>query len=355
LAKNRIASIDFLRGIAILWVLMAHHPCSPFLLGKIGWSGVDLFFVLSGFLVSGLLFKEYKDKKVISIRHFLIRRGFKIYPMFYAFFGFTLFAQTYGGISFTLKGLIGELFFLQNYVGLMTGHTWSMAVEEHFYLGLPVLLWWLIKQHPNLENPFQLIPLLCVVVGCVCLGLRIYTFIYFPYSFTTHHYPTHLRIDSLFFGVFVAYLFHFQHEKLSAWMQRNHWFCLIISLLLLSPMLVWRFYEPLMNTIGFTWVYVGYGGLLLYFLYHVHPEKCWIGVRWIFQGVAWIGYFSYGIYLWHFAVQYHGSKVAVWLWNVPEYSMTTFWVYILGSILMGIVMSILIERPFLRLRNQMYQ
>jgi peptidoglycan/LPS O-acetylase OafA/YrhL len=354
MTQNRILSIDFLRGIAILLVLMVHHPSSPFVLGVIGWSGVDLFFVLSGFLVSGLLFQEYKTTQQIHIKRFWIRRGFKIYPMFYAFFGFTLFAQTYGGITFTLKGLIGELFFLQNYVGLMSGHTWSLAVEEHFYFLLPLLLWLLISRNQGLEDPFHSIPMVCLALGIVCLSLRVYTCMYVEYGVFSHHYPTHLRLDSLFFGVFLSYLFHFHQEKLSLWMQKNRWVCLIISVLLLSTMYVWGFSDFVMNTFGFTWVYLGYGGLLLYFVYHIHVEKCWIVFRWFFGGGVWIGRFSYGIYLWHLAVQFHGTKVLMSCWNVEEYSITTFWVYVIGSILMGALMTYLIEKPFLKLRNQMY-
>jgi peptidoglycan/LPS O-acetylase OafA/YrhL len=61
-----------------VWPAAAHH----------GWIGVDLFFVLSGFLISGLLFNEYKARSSISFKRFFIRRGLKIYPAFYLFFYF---------------------------------------------------------------------------------------------------------------------------------------------------------------------------------------------------------------------------------------------------------------------------
>ena len=80
--KTRLRELDFLRGIAILLVLLRHNYLFDFTF-KIGWIGVDLFFVLSGFLVSGLLFKEYLKFGNINPSLFLIRRGFKIYPIFY--------------------------------------------------------------------------------------------------------------------------------------------------------------------------------------------------------------------------------------------------------------------------------
>ena len=79
---SRIKQLDVLRGIAIVLVLGSHMPASD-LWSQIGWVGVDLFFVLSGFLVSGLLFNEYKKHGQIRLGRFLIRRGFKIYPAFY--------------------------------------------------------------------------------------------------------------------------------------------------------------------------------------------------------------------------------------------------------------------------------
>jgi len=93
LEKNneRNKALDFWRAIAIILVLFRHAPISNdanfifLILQKGGWVGVDIFFVLSGFLVSGLLFKEFKLKKHIDIKRFLIRRAFKIYPSFYLF------------------------------------------------------------------------------------------------------------------------------------------------------------------------------------------------------------------------------------------------------------------------------
>ena len=81
----RIKGLDLLRGIAILLVLFRHCDIENNILHHFGWLGVDLFFVLSGFLVSGLLFNEYKKIGKVKIGRFLIRRGFKIYPPFYFF------------------------------------------------------------------------------------------------------------------------------------------------------------------------------------------------------------------------------------------------------------------------------
>ena len=82
---SRLRELDFLRGIAILLVLLRHITLFSFTT-QMGWIGVDLFFVLSGFLVSGLLFKEYIQFGNIQPKLFLIRRGFKIYPIYFIFY-----------------------------------------------------------------------------------------------------------------------------------------------------------------------------------------------------------------------------------------------------------------------------
>src|SRR5438045_3895822 len=89
---SRNQSLDVLRGIAVLLVIVSHYSGTlprPSALLETGWVGVDLFFVLSGFLISGLLFSEFEKTGSINLKRFWIRRGFKIYPPFYVFMGLT--------------------------------------------------------------------------------------------------------------------------------------------------------------------------------------------------------------------------------------------------------------------------
>ena len=192
----RVAELDLLRALAIVLVLFRHlrdpsiHAIdaavafSPLVvLSKIGWAGVDLFFVLSGFLVSGLLFREFLKKRRVDGVRFLIRRGFKIYPAFYLFLFISfLVAGVYspdpsvwrgwpGLFVYSQSQVFGELLFLQNYLGSFWSHTWSLAVEEHFYFALVLVVLGMQAQGKDLENPFFRLPRVFFAVAALVLML----------------------------------------------------------------------------------------------------------------------------------------------------------------------------------------
>ena len=197
---KRSISIDFLRGIAILLVIGRHIEVVPENLNSVlrapiifliryGWMGVDLFFVLSGFLVSGLLYKEIKNYNTLSYRNFFLRRGLKIYPAFYFLIAITLFLYNF---DITTGALISELLFVQNYFSSLWAHTWSLAVEEHFYLTLPlIVIYTLVKKNEK----FYVTTLLSVILTIIIY--RIYHNASTPFSTKYQVYPTHLRADAL--------------------------------------------------------------------------------------------------------------------------------------------------------------
>ena len=131
--STRNASLDVLRGLAIVLVLGVHYKHVYNVWTKLGGVGVDLFFVLSGFLISGLLFAEFKKTGSIDFKRFFIRRGFKIYPAYYAVILF------YAPFAFHRLGW-SDFLFLQSYRAGILGQAWSLSVEEHFYILLPFLL-----------------------------------------------------------------------------------------------------------------------------------------------------------------------------------------------------------------------
>ena len=211
----RLRIIDFLRAAAILMV-MAYH-CPP--LKKYfywGWAGVDLFFVLSGFLVSGLIFQELRKRNTFSPFNFLIRRGFKIYPSFYFYLTVILIIQYLNEIIFHnpsrlfLEQILAEIFFFQNYFSGFLYQSWSLAIEEHFYILLTLLIFLAFKFDYISLRPVLVTYFLLFVTALYFRHLQYDT----PFTYHDSFYPTHLRMDALFFGVLLSFLYHFHQPDL---------------------------------------------------------------------------------------------------------------------------------------------
>jgi len=332
---SRNQPLDVLRGIAILLVLGYHYDYFK-LWSRAGWTGVDLFFVLSGFLISGLLFSEYKRSGRIDTLRFLIRRGFKIYPAFYVLMAVTAAHWLFFRGRIPVKKFLVSLFFLQDYLPHVWGHGWSLAVEEHFYWLLPLLLLAMIAWSGNRENPFGGIPWTFAVLAVGCLAFRVVAILKGD-PLSAIQLPTHTRMDSLFAGVALGYYRHF-HPDLFARMAQKAWW--IAGLALLIPALVFPLESPFMETIGFTLLYLGFGCLLVWAV--DRPPSRGLGAR----ALAWTGRYSYSIYLWHL-------PLVVAVFTGPA-NLFTFLLYLAVSIAFGALMSRLIEVPLLKLRERLF-
>jgi peptidoglycan/LPS O-acetylase OafA/YrhL len=333
LKTERNQSLDILRGIAILLVVGGHYGY-PAILYRIGWSGVDLFFVLSGFLISGLLFKEYSRSGSINLKLFWIRRGYKIYPAFYAFMVFII--VTYAALGRLNEQIFSDLFFMQDYIRPIAEHCWSLGVEEKFYFLLPVLLVILIHLRRKANDPFKSIPYLFVAIFAGCLALRIAGLLTGQFWFDVRR-QAHLRMDVLFAGVTLGYYKEFHSD----WFKRAGTFPLwIFALALLLPIVLFHIYSPVMVTLGLSATLVGFSALLLWFVNHSCPN--WLPLRWL----AWIGQCSYSIYLWNIVVK---SKLG---YHEANWGIASLPLYIAASLGVGWLMVYLVETPFLALREK---
>ena len=332
---HRNQSLDALRCIAILLVIGFHLNFYS-LWGRAGWIGVDLFFVLSGFLISGLLFQEYKDKGKIDIKRFLIRRGLKIYPSFYLLIAAAVVLSFVKHSPQLRTQVIFSSIFAQNYYNgtafTVLAHTWSLAVEEHFYLMLPFVLLLLITLKRS--EPFRSIPVIFVFVALSCLAFR-----YFSLSAGHEARATHLRLDSLFAGVTVGYLYHYE-QRLFQRLSRGYW--PLLSLVLCLPVVLLDHRSRFVQTIGLTSLLFGFSFLVIWSV--TRTPRSAIG-RLAVGAAARIGFYSYSIYLWHTVVgEFYLSRFAL--------SAVNFWVCLVATLAMGVVMGRLVEAPYLALRER---
>jgi peptidoglycan/LPS O-acetylase OafA/YrhL len=370
---QRMFALDMLRGVAIWLVLIRHLPFGAvtpdsllalvFLkVHEIGWCGVDLFFVLSGYLISGLLFKELQKEGRIDIPRFWLRRGLKIWPSYFIVYGSAIAMwcaySLWRGNMPEVHRLLGEklipnLVFVQNYlIESQWPHSWSLAVEEHFYLLLPILIAALATLHGRVtgvagtRQPYGLVPVACgVALGILALRLRAACA---GASWMQLYYPTHHRADSLFYGVLLRFVTVY-HAPVVDRLQRG-WPILMLSLPVgLAIPLFYPLEENwLTGTVGFTALYLGFGSLV--FLAGANPNFGRSGARpftLVARGLVLSGVYSYTIYLSHSVVS------AVYEHGLINRASPANWVlFLVASIGGGIVVSHIVERPFLRLRER---
>ena len=378
--KQRLKSLDILRGIAILLVFVNHleprispavaslHGATGFIfwhIKQIGWTGVDLFFVISGFLISGLLFNELETTGRLNWWRFWIRRGFKIWPSYLLLLLVLAVTSTTNYIDYqtpltVIRSLGTHLLFLQNYIstGNPNGPTWSLAIEEYFYILLPIVLTgvvWLATR--SSRNWSSYIPGLTLVVVLACLSLRILqlnsgTLVDADYS------RTHLRMDALMIGVYLNYLLR-TDSPLVRWVGQHRWPTLLAAAVLIFPAFFLNRIHPYMFTVGFPLLSVAFS-LVLLLVYQGLLQP--IETNPVMTGVSKVGLWSYNIYLWHyFIVQlplpFYGAisqTLAARVHNTGLLIAGQAGLFIATSILIGAVMTWLVENPFLKLRNRLF-
>ncbi len=380
---RRNVALDVLRALAVLLVLGRHLPlplsdCPATLRPLLtlwqrgGWIGVDLFFVLSGFLIAGLLFVDFQRYGRIDLRTFYVRRGLKIYPAFFLCLACTFLVYPLLGLPFPSRTrVLAEVFFIQCYVPATMWHTWSLAVEEHFYILLPLVLVWLASTSPKRQRGTDLSPSLTLragiaatgerdafgrlwlgylILAALLLGLRILAAwrqqTFDPYQ---HLFPTHLRIDSLLLGVVLAQAFHFHRTGLERLVRLWRWPLLATGAVLLAPAFVWPVETtPALYTFGLTVFALGSAALLLGVLFMNWPDIPAV------RGLGLLGSHSYSIYLWHIPVLFWGPGLLKRFLGLELGYTGGVLVYLGGSLALGWIMARLVELPVLRLRDRWF-
>jgi peptidoglycan/LPS O-acetylase OafA/YrhL len=354
--RHRLEGLDAMRGVAVLMVLGAHFnltaPLStaPWLNGVLlhwqasGWSGVDLFFVLSGFLISSLLFREHAAHGRVRVGRFLLRRGLKIYPSFWVMVLFTVCAMLATGHPVQPAELLSELLFVQNYGPSLYNYTWSLAVEEHFYLLLVGLIVWLGTRDHDVRGVLR-VALFTLPAVLVARFVSVWVW---PEWYRIHVSYTHLRLDGLAFGVALGYVAVFHGDALEHWVRQWRWVLLIASGLLCVSLAGVPQRSPWLFTVGLSTLYLGAGSLLLLARYSPFA----LGLSGLVAPLAWVGANSYAIYLWHVPVRQWGGGLLAWLTGQEAPTVGGLLLYVLGAVLFGAFMTRMVERPALAWRDR---
>jgi len=305
LFKKNYPELDLLRAIAITLVMLVHFkqqtfhlPGTSHLARFFDWGlhGVDLFFVLSGFLIGGQLIERIQER-TFSFKEFYVKRLFRIAPAYYMALIISVIFYSVGTGSFILhdkrilNAFIVHIFYLQDYTRAVIhrGLYWTLAVEEQFYILIPALLFIFHGRRKSRLAGFLILFILA--------GFSLKFILYDPTKdWSVYFYqPLHMRFDSLLLGVLAAYAFITYREKL----RENAILCRIAlysvaAFCLVLTYLYGSFGHGYFNT---TWMFIlsgiGFAALILAMAVFTNPR---MRLHWFFKPIA---TFSYAMYLYH--------------------------------------------------------
>lgn len=384
---RRFAGFDGLRGVAILAILAWHGafavgyrvnalmPIKPFVLA--GWLGVDLFFALSGFLITSLILREEaasaagsEGRPGFSLARFYLRRALRILPIFYVVFlieafvlaRFPLFVSVNGAAmerAGSALGLLPYALFLGNYafaygsswfdVQVAPGNAfvvfWSLCVEEHFYLLWPLFLTFVRGARARVAAGL----LTCASI----LGLRVWGLGAGWRPEHAFHIVSHYRIDSLLWGGLGAIAFAYGRAARDRWRR----LALGAQAAVGGCLLVAGFFsgvpKPMKVAMGWGLTFVAVGATLL-LLELAHRPASVLARALEVRPLVWLGRLSYAIYLIHFPVMDVGRQIffaAGYPAGVLGY-LIALGLFTLLAVAVALPLHFLIERPFLRLKSR---
>jgi peptidoglycan/LPS O-acetylase OafA/YrhL len=339
---NRFPALDGIRALAVTMVFATHYGGGAHgglglnIFNELrlrGWMGVDLFFVLSGFLITGILYDTRTDSRFFQ--RFFVRRSVRIFPVFYllvaivllltpffkyewrfAHLSFLLYVgNIWGSFDYSLYRIVSATHPTGN---LFLGHLWSLCVEEQFYLLWPFVIW-MVRDR---------IRLLWIAAGLSVLSLLFRAGLIVFSSANSFELASHTlpgRMDALVIGAILALLLR---GDSSAGLQRAcKWVFLVAGALvaaisILSPAID----SPWLLTIGYTLIGIASAGLIGTTLRSGSPSFRLFNLR----PLRILGKYSYGFYV------YHLVWVVAW-WHFEIVLGTWLHSRVLGGVLMDVL------------------
>jgi peptidoglycan/LPS O-acetylase OafA/YrhL len=356
--RDRFAGLDVLRALAIIWVMCFHS----FLIGgvnrhffplqRFGWMGVDLFFVLSGFLIGSQVLLPLSRREPFSFHDFYVRRAFRILPAFWVVLVLYLFWAAFReapGLEPWWKFATFSVNVLIDYDrNAAFSHAWSLCIEEHFYLLFPLLAWLLV---PRLTaTRFSLF-----LVIFVALGIALRTSIWLHddtaapdrnWFVEDLYFPTWNRLDGLFAGVTLAAVRTFRQKQWERW--STHVDPALFAGLTLVGCSFVLFADRaglLGNAVG--WPVLSTGFALIVFA--GAQRSGWLS-RLKLPGATWVAAVSYSLYLVHKPI-YHLVQVRFGA-ILNEHGVLAFASYGGASLVAAALLHYSVERPGLRLHDR---
>ncbi len=374
LLDNRYPALHGLRVFAILTVIQFH--VTWIFAGEQGipldldfanasllvFFGMDLFFILSGFLIGSILLHSLESQGKQQIRRFYLRRIFRTFPSYWI--TLTVLALAFAMTALQKKHLVYEFTYATNFLPLDRPQVimfwgWSLALEEQFYLTVPLLF---VVLHKLRSDRARILLLVALWLSALVVRLVIY-YRHVPWNdyvlYGALYFRTYTRFDTLVAGILLALVHRHFKERLDAWLSEP-----LHRALLGIPALacLWLLVRPSMFGVDkvqlvhvFAWGTVTtlmYFALLLLLLHgdgFIHRLLS----AGIFRRVATLGY---GVYLVHIPLCDHVAVPLAKAMYARHYSLTFVWIasvagLSLASLAVAYAMHLLIEKPSLRVRE----
>jgi len=351
---DHVPVLDGVRGVAVLLVLLVHTR--PQVLPG-GMIGVDLFFVLSGFLITSILLRDFRDTGTVHIGRFYVKRALRLLPAMFvvvtACLLYSMATEAPEKLATTVGDTVSAILYYWNWRIVanfdhiqdhqrMIVHLWSLSVEEQFYIVWPSVVLGLVSSRLRPRSVLTLLGGAILLVYC----LRIWMW---------HHYTgnpgypvyfrTDTRADTLLCGAFVAF------AAGAGMVPRGRLMRGVLQAMALIAIAVvgWHALRPMpwddyVVYIQYTAVAVSCALIITTALW-CPPTLLRIGLEW--TPLRWIGRISYGIYLYHWPIFHRIEQDLDW-----SPLARTLWAFTL-TLLIATISFYFLERPFLRMKDRM--
>jgi peptidoglycan/LPS O-acetylase OafA/YrhL len=355
-ASHRIPSLDGLRALSIFLVLALHSLQRVDFTHHVPWiwfgifnggTGVFIFFVISGYLITSLLLREHEKSGSISLRGFYFRRAMRILPPLYLYVGVLLLLGWAGKLAIYKLDIISALFFFHDYALSMMWsleHFWTLSIEEQFYLIWPLLLLFCLRiPGPEGRSKASKIAIAIILVEPF---VRVFSFTVARHTVLHNSYSFHFHADSLMFGCLLALVQGAPaFERIYAFATKRWW--IPPAVILVSDCLSARYQNYWDFPFGFSICGIA---ISFFLLWCVRNPSSNVGRILNSRAVSHIGVLSYSIYIWQ-TLFLNKDNVTVFGPSLSLlYTFPFSWLAILAAAELSFN---LVEQPSLRLRKHL--